>query len=204
MSSNFCISFRVTCSLVKYYLCSFHVIQFFSFPLAQLIISLRDRQSLFAVLLLSCLCRCRSLHLNLARRRAKISRNRLLRLQLLAQTHSLDAVEAREQANLDNARQPDQLLGQPANLPDAVLAGAVDAGLQIAGQQQRRKGRVNDPHAVVGDALAGLAGQAGADGRVGGAHGAEAAEDVGGGEGEDLDGDGFPGCAEAGGLFAGV
>lgn len=144
----------------------------------------------------------RILHLHLTVGQAKVGGDGLLCLQLLAQLDGLDAVEAVEEANLDDARQPDQLLGEGVDLPDAVLSAAVDLLGDVLGQEQRGEGGVDQPHAVVGDALASLAGEAGADGRVGRAHGPKTGQDVRGSHGEDLDGDGLPCGAEPGGLLS--
>lgn len=146
---------------------------------------------------------CRKLHIDRPISRAKVRRHGLLRLAHLPQRDGLVAVETVEEANLDDPGNLEQLLREPAHLPLArVLAVTFLRGAEVLGEQQGREGGVDDPHAVVRHALAGLAGQAGADGGFWRAHGLQAGEDVGRGQGEDLDGDGEPLGAQAGGLLA--
>lgn len=158
----------------------------------------RSGASIFALL---ALC---SLNLDLAVGHSKIGGNWLLCLEVLAEADGLFTVEAVEESDLHNAWDSEELRRQSVDFPDTLGTLTVDAGGQLARQQEWLKRGVDNPHAIVRHALSSLAGQSGAHGGLRGAHGVKAVEHAGSGQGQDLDRDGLPLGAESVGLLAGV
>lgn len=124
---------------------------------------------------------------------AKVGCNRLLS-QTCLDARGILTAETVEQTDFNDSGNAQKLISESVDLPGTQVSGRPCR--PVLREPQRWKRRVDDPHAVVGHALAGLGGQAAPDDGLVRAKSPESVQDVRGRERHDLDRDALPLGAE--------